>query len=210
MQDSETHRCLELTQERGRLIEERERVERRLARVQSELDERDTRLGRWRNRDELAWLRGDHKMAAQRLEAIDSELGRIDDRLATLPPPQQVAALRDEYRDLAIALHDEAQQRVDGFTRHCPAYLLTTIGEAPPEFRGRSRWQEAALRVEHYRIRWNITDPIRPLGDEPTNPHQANEHRLAAARLDEVHRDLLEERTAQRGLSRSRGISLSR
>lgn len=68
----------------------------------------------------------------------------------------------------------------------------------------------SGLAIEHYRVRWGITDPNRPLGAEPTDPLPSDEHRLAAARVAEARRELLHERTAERGLSRSLGISLGR
>ncbi len=210
MQDPDINRCHEASQERARLVKERERVERHLARLAAKLDEHDTRVGRWRNRLELARLEADHRMASERHDSLDEQLGRVDSRLASLPSPNQVADLRDEYRDLTLRLLETARQRVASFQRDCPGYLLTAVGERPADGRGRRRWQEAALAIEHYRVRWGITDPNRPLGAEPTDPLRSDEHRLAAARVAEARRELGHERTAERGLSRSLGISLGR
>jgi hypothetical protein len=72
-----------------------------------------------------------------------------------------LAAVRDE-----LAGHDQTTMlRV----RHLavPEYLTAELGERPAAPRARGTWDRAAVRIEHYRSSFGITDTQSALGEQP-------------------------------------------
>lgn len=138
------------------------------------------------------------------LDSIDTQLRQVDSELASLPKEHEITELREQYRRLTTTLYWTATRRVAGFERDCPAYLATTIGTPPAESHRREGWQRAAFAVEQYRLRWNVTEPYRPLGPESADPLQQEDHRCAAIALERHRHEL--DRGSDRGLE----ITLSR
>ena len=102
----------------------------------------------------------------------------------------RLAAVRDE-------IHTRAQRQVLR-ARHIevPAYLLDELGERPDAPKARGVWDRAAVRIEHYRNSFDVTDPHSALGDRP------DELRARAA-YDQARRDI---DAAKARLARDRGI----
>ncbi len=48
--------------------------------------------------------------------------------------------------------------------------------------------------MESYRLRWEVTDPARPLGEEPNDPLQQAEHRWTATALNRHRHELTRDR----------------
>ncbi|MDP8932132.1 MAG: relaxase domain-containing protein [Actinomycetota bacterium] len=195
-----------LAERRGALLEDRERIHDRLAAIVQQLDRQHGSLARWRNRHERARLEGDHETRSAWLDSIDTQLRQVDAELASLPTEHEIADLRDQYRRLTTNLSWTASRRVAGFARDCPAYLTTTLGIPPPQ--RRDGWDKAAFAVEQYRLRWGVTEPDRPLGPEPADPLQREEHRWAAMAIEQHRREL--DRELKRGPNRELDIPLSR
>ena len=74
-----------------------------------------------------------------------------------------------------------------------------------PDPRARARWDQAALTIGEHRLRWNITDPHRALGDRPADPLQLDERRARARAIERYQRELTCE--TRREHSRARGLS---
>jgi hypothetical protein len=49
-----------------------------------------------------------------------------------------------------------------------PGWLTGLLGQVPEASRGRRAWQETAARLHSYRDSYQLSDPERPLGQEPT------------------------------------------
>jgi len=49
-----------------------------------------------------------------------------------------------------------------------PPWLTGLLGEVPEAGRGRRAWRQTAARLHSYRDSYQLTDPKRPLGTEPT------------------------------------------
>jgi hypothetical protein len=48
-----------------------------------------------------------------------------------------------------------------------PGYLTTELGERPAVPRARGVWDRAAVRIEHYRSSFGLTDTQSALGERP-------------------------------------------
>ncbi|MDP8960365.1 MAG: AAA family ATPase, partial [Actinomycetota bacterium] len=197
-----------LAERRGALLENRERIHDRLVAIGQQLDGQGRGLGRWRNRHEIARLEGDHRTRYAWLDSIDAQLRQVDAELASLPTKREIADLRDHYRRLTTNLYWTASRRVAGFERDCPAYLATTIGTPPAKPHHCQGWQKAASSVEQYRLRWGVTEPDRPLGPEPADALQRDDHRWAAMAIERHRHEL--DREVTPGRSRGPEITLSR
>ena len=89
------------------------------------------------------------------------------------------------------------------YDEHCPDHVLETLGPPPPiDAAEHDPWAKTAFAIEQYRLRWTITDPHQPLGDQPTEPLQRADHLQAALALAR-HRDLDLQRTRERDQPRA-------
>lgn len=84
--------------------------------------------------------------------------------------------------------------------------MLRSLGAPPDNGHDRSLWRESARTVESYRLHWDITDPDRPLGDEPHDLAQQAEHRWTASALDRNRRELSREPTPNRSYGLEFGL----
>jgi hypothetical protein len=70
-----------------------------------------------------------------------------------------------------------------------PPWLTRLLGEAPEAGRGRRAWRQTAARLHSYRDSYQICDPDRPLGGEPTsNLTQRRAWRAARQAIDRYQR----------------------
>ena len=122
--------------------------------------------------------------------SLQRELAQVDAELEPLPDPETVKAARREHGQLTKQLTGLADQHVDVHQHDPPRYLLATLGTPPEDPHGRRRWREAARAIELYRLRWDITDPDRPIGDEPADGLAREDHRRLTADLTRHHREL--------------------
>jgi hypothetical protein len=194
-----------LTGRRAQLAHQRQADAEQLARVRRRLDHASTGLGRLRNRELRTRLQAEHDLRVQGLTRLDEQLHQLDTELAALPSPQQIAHLQAQHRQLTSQLRWTASRAVAGYRHTPPAHLTATLGPPPPDPRGRARWDQAALTIEEHRLRWNITDPHRALGDTPTDPLQVDEHRAVARTIERHHHQLTRE--TRREHSHARGLS---
>jgi conjugative relaxase-like TrwC/TraI family protein len=113
------------------------------------------------------------------------------------------------YRDVARELALRSRQRVAFAELEQPAYLRDALGPVPGSVRGRRAWRQTARTVEDYRQRFQVSDPDRPLGAEPTrdaDPDRYSAWRETSGALERMqarhrHREL--DRTASPGSVRS-------
>jgi Ti-type conjugative transfer relaxase TraA len=197
----------ELAEQHDRLVEDRAHAEDSVQRLAGRLDEARRGLGRLRNRDHINWLETDltHRQAIA--DRLDTTITEVEDELAALPSKDAVEQIADEYREVALAVDGAARRLARRGEHHPPGYLPRTIGAPPADPDARDRWREAARAIEQYRIRWAITDPHRPLGDEPTHPAARRDHQRAVEAIAAL-RDA-QERERQRGRGLGRGLSRS-
>jgi Ti-type conjugative transfer relaxase TraA len=199
-----------LTAERASLVRARKADLAQLDRLARRIDHAASGLGRIRNRRMIDELTVEHADRTTTLNRLDHRLQQVDAELAAVPTAAQIAELQTGWRELSSQIATAASQRVAGYRSAPPAYLVTALGPPPAEHHDVGRWHKTATTVEDYRLRWNISDPGRPLGDPPTDPLQHADHRHAAATIEHHRRDQQLERESVRGRSRGLGISLSR
>ena len=113
----------------------------------------------------------------------DRQAAQLRAELAGLPDPDTVTAAHHEHTRLDRRLDDLADTRVRHAQHHPPRHL-TVLGPPPTDPTRRHLWRQAATTIEAYRLRWNITDPDRPLGGPATDPHQQRHRQLAAHRIE--------------------------
>lgn len=202
--DPAVRRQREMSQQRDELADRRDSLSRLLDRDQQQLDRLDHGLRRLRNRHERAELETRLGRNGAALAETEGHFHQVERELAALPGASTIGRMQDELFDLTRRLSNIADLRVRATEHDPPIHLLRSLGVPPEDAHGRSLWREAARTVESYRLRWDITDPARPLGDEPHDPSQQAEHRWAATVLDRNRRELSRELRS----NRNRGLEI--
>jgi hypothetical protein len=116
----------------------------------------------------------------------------------------RLAAVRDE-------ISTRAQRQVLR-ARHIeiPAYLLDELGERPHAPKARGVWDRAAVRIEHYRNSFDVSDPHSALGDRPAEMRARAAHDQAQRDIDAAQARLARDHTIDRAPShvpsRSHGL----
>jgi hypothetical protein len=112
----------------------------------------------------------------------------------------RLAAVRDE-------IHGRAQRQVLR-ARHIegPAYLLDELGQRPDAPNARGAWDRAAIRIEHYRNSFDISDPHTALGDRPDELRARAAHDQARRDVGAAQARLARDHTLDRAPSRSHGL----
>jgi len=131
----------------------------------------------------LRWLRRDRDQPAQipgGLAVATQQANRAHDRERELRQHQQRRQgwleanthLGPQYRQVVRTL--AWQRRATGLAleQDRPGYVLEALGPVAESTRGRRAWRQAAAEIEQYRRTYQITDPDRALGPEPSDPSQ--------------------------------------
>ena len=74
----------------------------------------------------------------------------------------------DRYRAVAAELGWRTRATSRALELDPPAWLTGLLGDVPKAGRGRRAWRQTAARLHSYRDSYQLTDPERPLGGEPT------------------------------------------
>jgi hypothetical protein len=147
----------------------------------------------------LRWLRRDGGPQPARmpggLTVATQQVNRAQDRERELRQHQQRregwleanAHLGLQYRQVVRTL--AWQRRATGVAVEAdrPGYVVEALGPVPASTRGRRAWRQAAAEIEQYRHTYQITNPERALGPEPTHPAQRADRQRARAAIDRVH-----------------------
>jgi hypothetical protein len=90
------------------------------------------------------------------------------------------------YRQVVRAL--AWQRRATGLAVEAdrPSYVLEALGPVPASTRGQRAWRQAAAEIEQYRHTYDITDPDRALGPEPSDPAQRADRLRARTAIDRL------------------------
>jgi hypothetical protein len=195
-----------LASERASLVRTRQADVEQLDGLNRRIDSDASGLGWVRNHRLLGDLRSEQAARSASLARLDQQIDEVDRVLATLPSDARIADLQARWRDLGSQIDAAGRRCATAYRHEAPDYLMSALGPPPADRRGRERWQQAAVTIEDYRLRWNATDPNRPLGPPPTNPLEQASHRQAVPTIARQRREQHLEREGSRGL----GISLSR
>jgi Ti-type conjugative transfer relaxase TraA len=133
-------------------------------------------------------LRSDHDRTATRLEDVTGRLSSINTVMAheSLPDRQQLGALFQRRDQLDTELRRAAATRTLAHRTAPPGHLTDLLGQRPDDPRAAQRWDQTATRVEHHRLRWQLTDPNDPLGERIPSQRL---RRHAAALRDDLRRE---------------------
>jgi hypothetical protein len=152
-------------------------------------------------------LRTEHDRYRNALAGIDQQLHDVDRQLAGLPTDTDIAEAFAQWRRHARQIDALAHHHVAARRARPSDHLVTALGPPPADRGGRDAWEQTAAAIEGYRLRWEVTDPDRPLGGERDDPLQQTDHQRALAAIDSHQRRLAErERVCEPG----RGLSIGR
>jgi Ti-type conjugative transfer relaxase TraA len=189
----------------------RETLARSVDHLADRLDRAITERDAWTGPALRGRTRHDRAAVLARIDRLDGDLRRqraqladLDAELAHLPSEWAIRRAHRWHIADAGRLAALAAERVDLVEQDTPDYLLATIGRPPTDSADREHWRRRAHLIEHHRLRFDITDPRLPLGDEPADPFARRVRDDAIAELGRIDRE------RQRSLTRSRGISLAR
>jgi conjugative relaxase-like TrwC/TraI family protein len=146
----------------------------------------------------LRWLRRGNDPPAHMpggLAVATQQTNRAQDQERELRQHQQRrhgwleanAQLGPTYRQVVRTL--AWQRRATGLAVEAdrPGYVLQTLGPIPESTRGRRSWRQAAAEIEQYRRTYEITDPDRALGPEPSDPAQRADRQHVRTAIERVH-----------------------
>ena len=88
-----------------------------------------------------------------------------------------------------------------------PGHVLEALGPAPESTRGRRAWRQAAAEIQDYRRSYQVTDPERALGPEPSDPGQRAARQWARTAIERVQaKQRAADRTHERQPTSERNI----
>jgi hypothetical protein len=115
------------------------------------------------------------------------ELRRRQQRRAGFLERYQPAG--DRYRAVVAELGWRSRATSRALELDPPAWLTGLLGQVPEASRGRRAWRHTAWRLHTYRDSYQLSDPERPLGGEPTsNLTQRRAWRAARQAIDRYQR----------------------
>jgi hypothetical protein len=152
-------------------------------------------------------LQSEHDQTAGRLADITRRLEDLDTTMTRegLPDRRQLGELFRRRDQLDIHLRRAAALRALAHRTAPPGHLTDLLGPRPADPHTAQQWDRTATRIEHHRLRWQLTDPHDPLGHHTPNL-QVRRH--AAALHDDIRRDT--EQLHHHAPVRSRRLGISR
>jgi conjugative relaxase-like TrwC/TraI family protein len=170
--------------EHRRIAQERAAVVQRIEDLQRQQASTGGPAIRRRTRTQRAALAVELERQRDRLARLDRTLDQLDDRLARLPTSQQIATAQTQLHDLDAQLRPHSRIRAAHLAADPPPYLLAALGPPPTDRRQQAQWYRAVEEIEHHRLRWGITDPVRALGSGSRDQVHQLEHRRLQRILD--------------------------
>jgi conjugative relaxase-like TrwC/TraI family protein len=189
----EVHRSFdELEQRRQGLSSTVERLGLRLA------DEGRAGLS-LRRRRAIQELEADLELAKGSLAHVTERHASVGRSLTDLPDRDELAALLRRRAELDEQLGREAAARVRTFRSAPPSYLTTALGSLPRDASVREDWERTATKIEHYRLRWHVTDPTNALGSDVATRRLQQARSALRDQIDRTVEDLQCSQVPQRG-----------
>ena len=154
-------------------------------------------------------LHTEHDQTAGRLAQVTRRLEDLDATMTRegLPDHGQLGELFRRRDQLDTHLRRAAALRALAHRTTPPGHLTDLLGPRPADPHTAQQWDRTATRIEHHRLRWQLTDPNDPLGHHTPNL-QVRRHAGALddeirRTTDRLHRDA-PVRTRSLGISRAR------
>ena len=158
-------------------------------------------LARRQQRDELTRQR---RWQQTTLEQNATRLAELDRQLAELPTRHHIHTSADELARLRTELYLRAERAVTRFETTPPHWLVAELGTPPQHSGARDHWRSAARALERHRLRWSITDPRQPFGNEIVSPTQFDEQRRVQQHIEETRQQLHPQLRQSRRRTRAR------
>ncbi len=204
IQGIDFHRRLELLRYRDPLEHERASLGSEVERLRRRLEQEGSGFPRRRRRKLVEELERELELTVARLAAVEDRLASVRAAMAGIPDNRELQEMYDRRDQLDAQLRREADARVRGFRSDPPPCLVKALGPSPAEGWSRERWEAMAARIEHHRLRWQVTDRINALG---VGTGDRGMQQASADLRDEIHRtveDIRRDRAPQRVLRRAR------
>jgi Ti-type conjugative transfer relaxase TraA len=197
----EGHRDLErLESWRDRLVED---VAQRRKRLAAEASGRGA-VARFRRRRAIEELEVELEQSTTGLADVTQRLSATKASLAGLPDRRELYRLIERRLELDEQLERAASSRVRGFGFEPPTYITNAIGSPPPDRGSAARWERTAVGIEHHRLKWQISDPVKALGSGPPDRQAQFSRSALRAEIEQTVRGVQRHRESQRrrGLAR--------
>jgi Ti-type conjugative transfer relaxase TraA len=197
----------QLLHARDQLDQSRQILTGRLERLSRQLAQ-ETGSFPWPKRRRLLHdLQSEHDQTAGRLDEVTRRLEDLDTTMTRegLPDHRQLGELFRRRDQLDVHLRRAAALRALAHRTAPPGYLTNLLGPRPADPHTAQQWDRTATRIEHHRLRWQLTDPHDPLGHHAPNPRL---RRHATTLHDEIRRDT--EQLHHHAPVRSRSLGISR
>ena len=134
----------------------------------------------------------------QRLKLAEGEIAAAAERERNLADrvPDRAAweterrALRERAAAIDAQLSSRRREHLSVALERPAAYLTQALGAVPEKPRARRTWQQAATRIEAYRLDHAVTDPRHALGSPPSEQPERAQWQSAHHDLQRAQRDL--------------------
>jgi hypothetical protein len=134
----------------------------------------------------------------QRLKLAEEEIAAAVERERNLASsiPDRTAweaerrVLRERAAELDAQLSSRRREHLRVALERPAPYLATALGALPDQPHARRTWQQAATRIEAYRVDHAVTDAHDALGSPPTDTHGRAHWQRAQHDLQRAQRDL--------------------
>jgi conjugative relaxase-like TrwC/TraI family protein len=175
-----------------------------IGRLQRRLEQTGSGFPRRRRRKVVEELEAQLELTTTRLAAVEDRLASVRAAMAGFPDNRELREMYDRRDKLDAQLRREAAARTRGFRSDPPTYLLKVLGPPLDEGWARDRWEGIAARIEHHRLRWNITDPTDALGEPARDGATRRSSELLRDEIRRACDELRRGRAPQRALRRAR------
>jgi conjugative relaxase-like TrwC/TraI family protein len=140
----------------------------------------------------------ERSLERQRLKLAEEEIAAAVERERNLASsvPERAAweterrVLRERAAELSARLSSHRREDLRVALERPAPYLTETLGALPNQPRARRTWQQAATRIEAYRVDHAITDARHALGSAPSDQRERAHWQRAHHDLQRAQRDL--------------------
>ena len=161
----------QLLNTRDQLDQSRQILTGRLERLSRQLQQETGSFPWPKRRRRIHDLQSEHDQAAGRLADVIRRLDDLDTTMIRerLPDRRQLGELFRRRDQLDIHLRRAAALRVLAHRTAPPGHLTDLLGPRPADPHTAQQWDRSATRIEHHRLRRQLTEPNDPLGHHAPN-----------------------------------------
>ncbi len=161
-------------------------------------------LARFRRRGAIEELEAKLERSTTGLADVTQRISTKKVSLIGLPDRNELYRLIERRVELDEHLERAASTRVRSFRFEPPPYIINAIGRPPGDGGSLARWERTAVKIEHHRLQWQITDVRNALGSGGGSRRAELSRSRLRAEIEQTVQGLRRGPTRQRVVTRGR------